>query len=116
MKRKTSHRYHLAVREAQKNTNKISSDKMANSISNNCSRNMFSETHKIHFPRGRGPMCVDNETEDTVIENYLKCMVAAFVVPLYSFCMDHWSDMYVLYGIKHYKKYGMPHHKPIIRQ
>ncbi len=45
--------------------------KMANAISNNCSRDLFSEICKIRSARGRGPMCVDNETEDTLIANIL---------------------------------------------
>ncbi len=44
---------------------------MANVIGNNCSSDLFSETCKIRSARGRGPMCVDNETEDTVIANIL---------------------------------------------
>ncbi len=71
MRRKTLARYHLAVRQAKKNKNNISSDRMANAISNNYSRDLFSETRKIHFARGRGPMCVDNETEDTIVANIL---------------------------------------------
>ncbi len=71
MRRKTRARYHLAMRQAKKNKNKMSSDKMANAISNNCSRDLFSETRKICSARGRGPMCVDNEIEDTVVANTL---------------------------------------------
>ncbi len=40
-------------------------------ISNNSSRDLFSETHKIRSARGRGPMCVDNEIEDTVVADIL---------------------------------------------
>ncbi len=66
MRRKTRARYHLAVRQAKKNKNNISSSKMANAISNNCSSDLFSETCKIRSARGRGPMC-----EDTVVTNIL---------------------------------------------
>ncbi len=71
MRRKTRAKYHLAVRQAKKNKNKISSDKMAIAISNNCSRDLLSETRKIRSARGRGLMCVDNEIEDTVVANIL---------------------------------------------
>ncbi len=71
MRRKTRARHHLALRQAKKNKNKISSEKMANAISNNCSRDLFSETRKIRSPRGRGSMFVDNEIEDTVVANIL---------------------------------------------
>ncbi len=59
------------MRQAKINKNNISSDKISNVISNNCSRDLFSETRKIRSVRGRGPMCVDNETEDTVVANIL---------------------------------------------
>ncbi len=44
---------------------------MADAIGNNCSRDLFSETCKIRSVNGRGPMCVDNEIEDTVVGNIL---------------------------------------------
>ncbi len=71
LRRKTRAMYHLAVRQAKKNKKQILNDKMANAISNNCSKDLFSETHNICSARGRGTMCVDNETEDTVIANIL---------------------------------------------
>ncbi len=71
MRRKARARYHLDMRQAKENKNKISSDKMTNAISNNCSRDLFSETLKICSSRGKGSMCVDNEIEDTVVANIL---------------------------------------------
>ncbi len=57
------------MRQSKKNKNKISGDKMDNAISNNLSRDLFSETHKIHSAMSRGQMRFDNKTEDTAVAN-----------------------------------------------
>ncbi len=67
---------------------------MANGISNNCSRDLFSETCKIRSVRGRGPMCVDNETKDTIIANILNTKYNNLYnsVPYDVFEMNHIKD------------------------